>query len=71
MAKNRKPQQIPSPYDQLALYNAERARGIVHTPKWDERMAVLQSRWDQELALEAECEAGAYAHRRRQQIGLK
>jgi hypothetical protein len=31
---------------QLASYNSERARGLVHTPEWDERMARLQSAFD-------------------------
>lgn len=33
--------------DKLAAYNAERARGIVHTPEWDERMARAQTEFDQ------------------------
>jgi hypothetical protein len=69
MAK-KQPQQMSSAYEALALYNAERGRGIVHTQEWDERMAVLQARWDQELAQEAEWEAEAHTHRRRRQIGL-
>jgi hypothetical protein len=32
--------------NQLAAYNAERARGIVHTPAWTARMAELQARFD-------------------------
>lgn len=31
----------------LALYKAERARGIVHTPEWEYKMHVLQARFDQ------------------------
>jgi hypothetical protein len=31
----------------LAVYNAERARGIVHTAEWDDRMAELQAEFDQ------------------------
>jgi hypothetical protein len=31
---------------QLATYNAERARGIVHTPAWQAQMAELQARFD-------------------------
>ena len=30
----------------LGQYNAERARGIVHTPEWDEKMAELQAAFD-------------------------
>ena len=29
-------------YDALAVYNAERSRGIVHTPEWVARMAEIQ-----------------------------
>lgn len=32
--------------DTLATYNAERARGIVHTQDWDERMAKYQAEFD-------------------------
>lgn len=32
--------------ERLARYNAERARGIVHTPEWDAAMAQLQRRFD-------------------------
>lgn len=32
--------------EQLATYNAERARGLVHTPEWVEKMAELQARFD-------------------------
>jgi hypothetical protein len=31
----------------LGTYNAERARGIVHTPAWAAQMAVLQERFDE------------------------
>ena len=30
----------------LAVYNAERARGILHTPEWQEEMSQLQRRYD-------------------------
>ena len=33
-------------FNMLATYNAERARGITHTPGWDEQMAQLQRRFD-------------------------
>jgi hypothetical protein len=36
----------PAETDQLALYNAERARGIQHTPEWHAKMAQLQRRFD-------------------------
>lgn len=32
---------------QLADYNAEVARGLVHTLEWQTRMALLQDRFDQ------------------------
>ena len=42
-------------WDALAMYNAERARGLVHTPEWDARMAEEQARFDaeQEQAIRA------------------
>lgn len=30
----------------LAMYNAERSRGIMHTPEWQERMATYQEAFD-------------------------
>lgn len=33
-------------FDDLALYNAERARGIMHTPEWQAKMAHRQSIFD-------------------------
>ena len=38
---------IPEKFWELADYNAERARGIAHTPEWDERMAALQAEFDE------------------------
>ena len=38
---------MPGEFEVLARYNAERARGIVHTPEWDERMASLQAKFDE------------------------
>jgi len=32
--------------DTLARYNAEVYRGILHTPEWVAKMAVLQARFD-------------------------
>ena len=32
--------------DQLATYNAERARGIVHTDRWKAEMAEVQRRFN-------------------------
>ncbi len=39
---------MPDRFEVLARYNTEVAHGIVHTPEWDEQMAVLQAefyRW--------------------------
>ena len=38
----------------LANYNAERARGIVHTPEWDELMREHQEAFDEEQRLKIE-----------------
>ena len=38
---------MPEKFWELADYNAERGRGIAHTPEWDERMAALQAEFDQ------------------------
>lgn len=32
--------------NQLGTYNAERGRGIMHTPEWQAKMAALQARFD-------------------------
>ena len=37
---------LASEYSALAQYNAEHARGIVHTPEWTALMAFVQERWD-------------------------
>lgn len=37
----------------LATYNSERARGIVHSPEWQERMARLQAHFDQQQRLDS------------------
>lgn len=34
-------------FEPLAVYNAERARGIVHTPEYDAEMATLQQRFNE------------------------
>lgn len=36
---------MPRMFDALAVYNGERARGIVHTPEYAEKMAVLQEQF--------------------------
>jgi hypothetical protein len=41
---------MPGKFNALAIYNAEIARGIVHTQEWDARMAALQEefwQWQQ------------------------
>jgi hypothetical protein len=38
---------MPDRYEALARYNAERDRGLMHTPQWDARMAELQSDFEQ------------------------
>ena len=43
-------------FETLATYNAEVARGIVHTPEWDARMADLQREFD--ARVEAAIEQG-------------
>ena len=37
----------PDNFEMLAVYNAERARGIMHTPEWQARMAALQVKFDE------------------------
>lgn len=39
----------PIDIDLLAVYNAEKARGIMHTQQWNLRMADLQRRFNHEL----------------------
>jgi hypothetical protein len=36
------------PYTRLAVYNAERARGLVHTAEYAAAMAELQAQYDQQ-----------------------
>jgi hypothetical protein len=36
----------PLDFEMLAAYDAERERGIVHTPEWDARMAALRLEFD-------------------------
>ena len=58
-------------WDKLAVYNAERDRGIVHTPEWDERMAKAQAAFDREVAEEAQYAASDHTRDRRAEIGLQ
>ena len=37
-------------FQPLAVYNAEVARGIVHTREWDAKMAELQREFDEHAA---------------------
>jgi hypothetical protein len=38
----------PYEFDDLARYNAEKARGLVHTPEWVKKMEAQQYRHDDE-----------------------
>lgn len=40
---------VHTKFSALATYNAERARGIVHTAEWDAKMTTLQHEWDATL----------------------
>ena len=40
-------ERMPEKFHPLATYSSERARGIMHTPEWDARMAELQREFDQ------------------------
>jgi len=42
--------------NQLATFNAERARGLLHDPAYVERMEKLQARWDKSMQPHAEPE---------------
>lgn len=44
----REKRRLSPEFDLLATYNAERARGLVHTPEWSERMARAQEKFDVE-----------------------
>lgn len=46
MRRNRGPK-MPEMFNELADYNAEVARGIVHTEEWKNRMAHLQDLFNQ------------------------
>ena len=41
---------MPSEFEALATYNGEIGRGIVHTAEWDERMRLLQERYNRWVA---------------------
>ena len=41
-------------WDDLARFNSERARGIMHTLEWSEKMAQQQAVFDAELRAEAD-----------------
>jgi hypothetical protein len=47
--------------NQLGTYNAERARGIMHTAQWQAQMAILQARFNED-------ERARVERRRRQDI---
>lgn len=40
----------PNDLTELAIYNAEKARGLMHTEPWRERMAQFQEEFNRELA---------------------
>jgi hypothetical protein len=40
---------MPEDFEPLAVYNAERGRGIAHTPEYDAEMAALQERYNKWL----------------------
>lgn len=42
----RKTEAMPLRFERLASYNAEVARGIIHTPEWRAGMAALQADYD-------------------------
>jgi hypothetical protein len=43
---------MPAEFETLAVYNAERARGIVHTAEWDAAMVALQCRFNEWTGLD-------------------
>lgn len=43
--KHQRPEPVPPRFGPLATYNAEVARGIMHTPEWAAQMAVLQAEY--------------------------
>ena len=55
-------QQYPyeDPYWDLATYNAEVHRGIVHTPEYDARMAAKQEQFLKEAAQNHDAEQANY-----------
>jgi len=40
------PDMTEDEFHQLATYNGEIGRGLVHTPEWKAKMAVSQERWN-------------------------
>lgn len=38
---------MPPEFEPLAVYNAEKARGIIHTGEWRQHMAELQQQFDE------------------------
>ncbi len=42
----KKAERMPEMFERLAIYNSEVARGLVHTPDYDEQMADLQASFD-------------------------
>lgn len=42
-----RPPAMTPEFQRLAQYNAERHRGIAHTPEYDDEMRQLQAKWDE------------------------
>ncbi len=49
---------MPAEFEELAVYNAEVARGRQHTPAWQADMANLQERFDEYTRTRCEQEGG-------------
>jgi hypothetical protein len=58
-------------FELLAAYNAEVARGIVHTPEWDERMTRLQAEYDDVMAIAATRAAGETLKRMAAEVNVE
>jgi hypothetical protein len=43
---------LPKQFKPLEVYDAERARGLVHTPEYDQRMANLKDQFQRWLTSE-------------------
>jgi hypothetical protein len=56
MAKSESPyarvRKLPKQFKPLEVYDAERKRGLVHTPEYDQRMATLKDEFHRWLVSE-------------------